>query len=97
MASIQNVLRTFNTTYKFDVPFLNGAAESKRQKTPHNIPLSLAAAGPVFQANQPYQKILLILELTFGKTVSLLHVFQNCQNKRWNKLLEGWIWLILFN
>lgn len=47
MASIQNVLRTFKTTYKFDVLLLKGAAEPEGQKT-HNIPPSLAAAGPVF-------------------------------------------------
>lgn len=96
MASIQNVLRTFNTTYKFDVLFLNGAAASKGLKT-HKIPLSLAAAGPVFQPSQLYRKILHILELTFGKIVSLLHVFWYCQKKRLNELLEGWIWIIPFN
>lgn len=44
MASIQKVLRTFDTTYKFDVLFLNGAAESKGQKT-HKIPPSLSPVG----------------------------------------------------
>lgn len=63
------------TTYKFDVLVLNGAAEPEGQKT-HTIPPSLAAAGPAFQLNQLYQKILHILELSFWKTVSLLHVFQ---------------------
>lgn len=81
MASIQKVLRTFNITYKFNVLFLNGAAESKGQKT-HKITTGLATAGPVFQPKQLHLKILHILEVTFRKIVSLLNVFWSCQKKR---------------
>ena len=83
MASIQNVLRTFTTTYELDVRFLNSAAESKGQKT-HQIPLSLAAAGPVFYPNQLYQKILHIVELTCknGCFITFLPILSEKEIKR---------------
>lgn len=49
IASIQNVLKTFNTTYKFNV-VSEWCSRVKRTENPQNS--SPAAEGPVFQPNK---------------------------------------------
>lgn len=88
MASIQNVLRTFKTTYKFDVLLLKGAAEPEGQKT-HKISPSLAAAGPVFQPNQLYQKVLHNLELSFWENCFIIKCFPMLSEKEIKQVIGG--------